>query len=349
MKPKLGDTILALRIIAAVIVLWLINWDELEQIIRSLSPGCVALAVSLEFSAFLIWALKWKFLVAKLEKVTFTTIFLGLMAGNFFSTNEIRARTLGGFGRARFLQRVTHNRAFAECYATIAVDQTGNNFIFSLLVIFSMLNVFLFLNIPWWLSIIMEVVALIIFLLALAAFISRRKINETAVVRFLRPKLQRIYDFSIFKFIRDRFDTYIKFEDTIVSSIAKFAKTYKEILKDRGVLTRDIGLSVVMYALIYAKDGVLIRGAGYDISIPHLIVALSIIFWVNSVVPVPKGLGFKELVMTGVYTMVGVPITVAVIVALMHRVIYLFFVVVVAYLAVVLLRISNRGSNRCSD
>jgi uncharacterized membrane protein YbhN (UPF0104 family) len=104
-----------------------------------------------------------------------------------------------------------------------------------------------------------------------------------------------------------------------------------------------------MYAFIYAKDGVLIRGAGYDISIPHLIVALSIIFWVNSVVPVPKGLGFKELVMTGVYTMVGVPITVAVIVALIHRAIYLFFVIVVAYLAVVFLRISNTGSNRCSD
>jgi uncharacterized membrane protein YbhN (UPF0104 family) len=53
--------------------------------------------------------------------------------------------------------------------------------------------------------------------------------------------------------------------------------------------------------------------------------------------------------MTGVYTMVGVPINVAVIVALIHRAIYLFFVIVVAYLAVVFLRISNTGSDRCSD
>ncbi len=345
MKPKPGDIVFALRLIAIVIVLWLINFDELKQIMRSVSLDCVVLAVSLELSAFLVWALKWKFLVDKLEKVKFTTIFLGLMAGNFFSTNEIRARTFGGFGRARFLRAVTHNRIYAECYATIAMDQTGNNFVFSSLVIFSMLNVFLFLNIPRWLSLTMEGVALIIFLLALAAFLSRRKVDETAVVRFLRPKLQQIYDFSIFKFVRNRFDTYTKFEETIVSSLAKFAQTYKELLKDRGTLVRDVGLSVIMYAFIYSKDGVLIRGAGYDISVPHLMVALSIIFWVNSVVPIPKGLGFKELVMTGVYTMVGVPINIAVIVSLVHRAIYLFFVIVVSYVAVVFLRISNIGSD----
>ncbi len=336
---KLSNIIFIVQLIAIVIVLCLIDFEKLELNLKSINFGYIVLAVSMELAAFLVWAAKWKFIVDKHEKVKFTTIFLCLMAGNYLLTNEIRARTLGGFGRAGYLHKVTRNRTLPECYATIAMDQTSNNFVFFLLALFSMLFVFLFLNIPWWLALIMEVVVLIVFLLALAAFLTRRKIDETAVVRFLRPKLPRIYNVSAFKFIRNRFDTYGKFEEVIVSSLAAFAKTYKQILKDRSTLARDVGLSVLMYALIYTKDYVLVQGAGYDISVLHLIVALSITFWLTAVIPVPTWPGIKELVMISIYTMVGVPITTAVIVSLIHCAIYLFFVVVIAYSAIVFLRI----------
>jgi len=336
---KLSNIIFIVQLIAIVIVLCLIDFEKLELNLKSINFDYIVLAVSMELAAFLVWAAKWKFIVDKHERVKFTTIFLCLMAGNYLLTNEIRARALGGFGRAGYLYKVTRNRTLPECYATIAMDQTSNNFVFFLLALFSMLFVFLFLNIPWWLALIMEVIVLIVFLLALATFLTRRKIDETAVVRFLRPKLQRIYNVSAFKFIQNRFDTYGKFEEVIVSSLAAFAKTYKQILKDRSTLARDVGLSVLMYALIYTKDYVLVQGAGYDISVLHLIVALSITFWLTAVIPVPTWPGIKELVMISIYTMVGVPITTAVIVSLIHCAIYLFFVVVIAYSAIVFLRI----------
>lgn len=343
---KLSNLIFIAQLIGIVVVIWLMDLGELTRSLKSIKFDYIVLAFSLELAAFLVWAQKWKFIVDKFEKVKFTTIFLCLMAGNYLRTNEIRARSLGGFGRAGYLQKFTHNRTLPDCYATIVMDQTSNSFVFFPLAMLSMLFVFLFLNIPWWLSLIMGVIALIVFLMILAAFFSRRKINETAFVRFLRPKLQRIYNVSAFKILRDRFDSYGKFEELIISNLAEFVKTYKQILKDRSTFARDVGLSVLMFALMYSKDYVLVQGAGYDISVLHLIVGLSITFWLTAVIPVPTGPGFKELVMITIFTMVGVPFTTAVIVTLIHWAIYLSFVVGIAYLAVILLRIINTGDNQ---
>jgi len=44
------------------------------------------------------------------------------------------------------------------------------------------------------------------------------------------------------------------------------------------------------------------------------------------VVPIPEGFGFKEIVIIGMYTMVGVPINIAAIGSVINRIIYLFFV-----------------------
>lgn len=340
---KLGTVIFMLRLIAAAIILLLIDFEKLIIILRSLNIDLIVLAFSLELAGFLIWTLKWKFFVDKLKKIKFTTLFLVLMAGNCLSTNVLRARTFGGFGRAKFLGTFDRGHKQANWYATIAMDQTGNNFVFTFLAIFSMLFVFLFLDIPWWLSIIMETIALLFFLSAFAAYISSRKIEKKTVIRSFYSNLHRIYNFSAIKFIRNRFDSYNKFEEMVVSGLTEFADTYRSILKDRRTMVRDLGLSVIMYAFIYSKAYVLFQSVGYDISILHLIVSFSLMLWINSIIPVPYGFGLKEIVMIGIYTMVGVPINIAAIVSFIDRAIYLFFVIIISYSAIVFMRIFHIG------
>lgn len=346
---KLGNVLLIARFIAIIIVLWLIDFEKLAIILRSINFNLIALAFLLELAGFVVWTVKWKFLVDKLEKIRFTTLFLGLMGGNCLNTNVLRARTFGGFGRAMFLRNVTQSRKHANWYATIVMDQTSNSFVFSFPVIFSLLFVFLFLNVPWWLSVIMETIVLIIFLLAFTAFLLRRKFDKTRVVRLFYSNLERIYNFSLFTFIRNRFDTYNKFEELIELSLEEFAKTSKSILKDRKILARDLALSAFMFAFIYSKAYVLFQSLGFHISISHLIVSLSLILWINSILPVPGGFGAKELVMISIYAMVGIPVTIAAIVSLIDRAIYMFFVIIISYLAIIFMRLLYIGERRCSE
>ncbi len=229
------------------------------------------------------------------------------------------------------------------------MDQTSNSFVFSFPVIFSILFVFLFLDLPFWLSIILETIVFIVLLLALAAFFSRRKIDKTAAVRFFYSNLQRMYNLPPFKFIRSRFDSYNKFEELVESSLEEFAKTFRQFLADKRILTQDAGLSAVMFVFIYAKAYVLFQSVGYDITIPHLIVSLSLILWINSVLPFPGGLGIKELIMISIYAMAGIPVTIAALVSIIDRAIYMFFVIIIAYLSIFLMRIFHIGGSRCKE
>ena len=158
--------------------------------------------------------------------------------------------------------------------------------------------------------------------------------------------LKRTYYFSLFKFIRKRFDSYQIFEELVITGIAEFEKTYKSIMKDRKILSTDIGLSVLIFASIYLKTYMIFQSVGYDITIADLIVSLSLILWLISILPIPGGLGIKELIMVGIYSMVGIPITIAVIVSLIDRVIYLFFVIFIAYAAIFIMRLFHIGQGK---
>jgi uncharacterized protein (TIRG00374 family) len=221
---KLGNIIFITRFAAIVIILFLINFEQLVLIFRSINFDLLLLAILLELSGFLIWTLKWKLIIGKLEKIKFTTLFLGLMSGNCLNTNVLRARTFGGFGRALFLKNITKDRGHGNWYATVVIDQTTNSFVFSIPVIFSLLFVILFLNIPWWLSLLLEIIAIILLMLSVFAYLSKHRLKRSNIVQFFYSTLKRIYELSLCKFIRNRY-SYQKFEELVITGLIDFEKT----------------------------------------------------------------------------------------------------------------------------
>jgi uncharacterized protein (TIRG00374 family) len=339
---KLGNIIFIARFAAMIIILLLIDFEKLVLILRSINFDLLILAILLELAGFLIWTLKWKLIIGKLEKIKFTTLFLGLMSGNCLDTNVLRARIFGGFGRAMFLKNIAKAHGHGNWYATVVIDQTTNSFVFSILFTFSILSVILFLDIPWWLSIFLEAMAIILLMLSVFAYMSKKRIKKSTIVYFFYSTLKRIYELSLFKFIRNRY-TYQKFEELVITGLIEFEKTYRLILKDRKILMRDIGLSVLMFALIYAKAYIIFQSVGYDIAISSLIISLTLTLGIISILPVPGGFGLKELILIGIYSMVGVPVTTAAVVSLIDRAIYMFFVIIIAYAATIIMRLFHIG------
>jgi len=254
----------------------------------------------------------------------------------------LRARTFGGFGRAMFLKNITKDHGHGNWYATVVIDQTTNSFVFSIPVIFSLLFVILFLNIPRWLSILLEIIAIILLILSVFAYISKQRIKKSTIVGFFYSTLKRIYELSLCKFIRNRY-SYQKFEELVITGLIEFEKTYRSILKDRKILTRDIFLSVLMFGFIYTKAYVIFQSVGSDITIFSLIISLTLTLWINSILLIPGGFGVKELIMIGMYSMVGVPLTTSAVVSLIDRAIYMFFVIIIAYAATVIMRLFHIG------
>jgi uncharacterized protein (TIRG00374 family) len=166
--------------------------------------------------------------------------------------------------------------------------------------------------------------------------------KKSTIVKFFYSTLKRIYELSICKFIRNRY-SYQKFEELVITGLNEFEKTYRSIIKDRKILKRDIGLSVLMFALIYAKAYVIFRSVGYVISIPSLIVSLTMTLGIISILLIPGGFGVKELIMIGMYSMVGVPVTTAAVVSLIDRATYMFFVIIIAYAATIIMRLFHIG------
>lgn len=343
---RFGEILFITRLITLATILLVIDYQQLALILRSIDTNLLILALLLELSGFLIWTLKWKFLVDRLKNVKFPILFLGLMGGNVLNTNVLRARTFGGFGRAMFLKNMTNDYQDANWYATVAMDQATNSFVFSIPLIFSLLFIFLFLNIPLWLSILLEVIALILFLLAFFAYLSKQRMDRSTIIEFSYLTLRRTYDFAPFKAIRNRFTSYKIFEEIVTTGLTEFAKTCKSIMKDRKIFAKDIGLSILMFAFIYSKAFIIFRSVGYNITIADLIVSLSLILWLSSILPIPGGIGIKELIMIGIYSMVGIPITTAAIVSLIDRAIYLFFVIIIAYLSIVFIRLFHISESK---
>jgi uncharacterized protein (TIRG00374 family) len=341
---KLGNIIFIARFTSLVIILLLIDFEKLFIILRSLNFDLLILAILIELAGFLIWTLKWKLIIGKLEKINFTTLFLGLMSGNCLNTNVLRARIFGGFGRAMFLKNIAkvHGQGHGNWYATVVIDQTTNSFVFSILFTFSILSVILFLDIPGWLSILLEALAIILLMLSVFAYLSKKKLKKSTIVYYFYSTLKSIYELSLFKFIRNRY-TYQKFEELVVTGLIEFENTYILIFKDRKILLRDIGLSVLMFAFIYVKAYIIFRSVGYDITIPGLIISLTLTLGIISILLVPGGFGVRELIMIGIYSMVGVPVTIAAVVSLIDRAIYMFFVIIIAYAATVIMRLFHIG------
>lgn len=71
---KLGNIIFIARFTAMVIILLLIDFEQLALILRSINFDLLILAILLELAGFLIWTLKWKLIIGKLEKIKITTL-----------------------------------------------------------------------------------------------------------------------------------------------------------------------------------------------------------------------------------------------------------------------------------
>lgn len=324
-------------------VLSYIGIDKLAESVKDTKPIYLVAAFILNLLMFLVWNLKFKFLVDKIDKgkaaANFTSLFPIIMVGSFINATTPGAKTGGGPVKAYYLSKLL-NIDKTTCMPIVIIDQLTNSGLFLILSIISVLLVFLFLDISGTISLVIEIFLLLISLIIVSGILTRKRVKRrlksfgmNKFIGKLDKLLYKIYYFKLFKFIRKRFYTYQLFESYVIERVEKFIVGFEEVARDRRLIKMDLFLALSIWILIYLKTYILFLGFGYDVNFMVVVIVVTISLFISSVMIVPGGIGLVEMAMITLYAASGVDPGIAAAVSVLDRFIFYFFALGIGYLS----------------
>lgn len=332
---------LGISIVFLVLILKNIGFTLIINAIKNANATYLAIAFGLNLASILLWNLKWNRLINNIEHVKFSALLPILMAGDFINATTPGIRTGGEAIRAYYLSKLI-SRTKSECFSTVLMDKITITGVFAIISVLIILIVFIFLEIPMIIAIILESFLLLIALLIISGFLIRRKIT-TEPNSLVNKVLPKIYEFSLFSFIRRRFKTYLSFEEYAIDRIEKFVNAFKAIAKDQELMEKDIFLAFFVWFLIYVKTYVIFLSIGYNISFMTIIVVITLSTLIGNLLMIPGGIGITEIAMMSLFMAFKVDPGVSASSAVIDRLILYFYAIGIGYICLLYLTIKYKG------
>ncbi len=319
MKKRYSIIFILLALSLLYLVLRKVGFGNILEGLRLLKWYYLVLAISINLLVFLVWNYKWRLQVCKISKIKFWELFPILMTANFFNTSTPTANLGGEPLRAYYLGK-KFKKEKAKYFATIIIDKMTNAGTALMFVIFSVLFISLFLKVPTTVKILTQ--SLIItssVIIGLALFY--RKIKLKTILRVIYP------------FFKKKYPDRNVFEQTIEKKRDNIEGVFKKFYRDRKSVSTEISLGVVMQLLTFAKAYVLFIALGQEISPLYVVLTVSISIMIGQLIVVPGGIGVVEGSMISLYTLLGVSVEIAAMVAILDRIVYYMLTLGVGYLS----------------
>jgi len=336
LKKLLNFLVFAVILTVLYFILRKIGFKNIYNNLLAAEKTYLILAFLCTLAGFFIWNLKWYFLTNKIKKVNFWYLFLTLMASSFVNTTTPGARVGGEPLRAFYLSK-KYKTEKSKFFAGIIADKAVNSIAFIVLTVLSILFVILFVEVSVKIKIILEVALVVITALIIAGIILKQKAKLKK--EYLTRIAKKIYYFSLFKTLREKFSTYKTFEAYILKKLNNVVNTLRKTLKDKKVISRDLVFSFARWGFIYLSTFFLFKAFGYDISFIAVVVVITLSIFVGSLSIVPGGMGFVETIMISLYLAFGITSGIAATVAVIDRFIFYFYSLVIGGICLVYLSI----------
>ncbi len=308
MKKRYSIIFILLALSLLYLVLKKIGFGNILEGLSMLKWYYLVLAISINLLVFLVWNYKWKLQVSKISKIKFWELFPILMTGNFFNTSTPTANLGGEPLRAYYLGK-KFRKEKAKYFATIIIDKITNAGTSLMFVIFSVLFISLFLKVPTTVKILTQsLIVTSLVIIGLALFY--RKIKLKTILRVVYP------------FFKKRYPNRNVFEQTIEKKRDNIEGVLKRFYRDRKSVSIEISLGVLMQLLTFAKAYVLFIALGQEISPLYVVLTVSISLMIGQMIVVPGGIGVVEGSMISLYTLLGVSVEIAAMVAILDRIVY---------------------------
>jgi len=332
-----GSLIGTLIVLALLVyVLWGINFYEIYLLIAQANLIWFALAILCSFLTFIIWNFRWKYIFRKLFKGDFWYLLHVLLAGAFFNTVTPGAGIGGEPFRAHFLAK-KYKKPHTKILGYILGDKIFQLAILGFFTLFSIFFVLIYVKISSNLKLILELLLIFVVVsFVVILFLTLRKVKFNLGLMFKR--------LHWFKFINSRFVTSEDFVKYIDKRINMFSGVFRKVVKDKKNIFVGISFSVVFWMLNFFVAYFLFLSFGYDVNFLNVVIVITLSNLIGAVSIIPGGVGVIEGSITLLFSAMGIPSALALLVAFMNRIIYYFFALFIGGMSLVHLRRKQNGS-----
>jgi uncharacterized membrane protein YbhN (UPF0104 family) len=293
-------------------------------------PLWLALSILPLAGRFLIWAFKWRRMLARRSPVPYRFCLRALAAGSFVNLTTPTAKLAGGFVRAALLHR-RHGWGMATAYGWSMADQVTN--VLGHLLLYGLLAPVAALGFPPGPE---RSVLLGSGLLVLGGIVLSVALRGTAWRLLARPAFSG-------RFGRLLPVTWRGEEREDGDRGAGVREILRPLLLEGGAwrtFLPDLAWAAVAFGAVCVANALVFRALGADAPIAQLSIVVVLGYFAGVAVGAWGGVGVTEAALTGLYIQIGVPPDLAAAGTLLHRA--LFYAVVLGWGGAALLMENRR-------
>ncbi len=276
---------------------------------------------------FIFWSVRFSYSLRNLTGArNYFFSFCVLMAGVFVNTITPGSNVGGEPVRAYYLNQ-KYNKPKTKFLGAIFGDKVFHMFVFGLFLVFSLLFFSIFIKGNLIFDIFIYVFLFLVILFLVLLF--RKKI------RGFSKLLYRL------KFIRNKFEKQKDFETYLDKRISNFNKSLKETVFNKKFFIFGVTFSFFIWILNYLATYFVFLSLGVNVNFLIVIVVVSLGYLIGDVSPIPGGVGIVESAMYLLYSSMNIESSVAITVALLSRLIYYFYAIIIGGLCLFYLKNKN--------
>ncbi|HTX60681.1 MAG TPA: UPF0104 family protein [Methanobacterium sp.] len=256
--------------------------------------------IVLEAGIFLVWTYRWKLILTTVnEHIPFRSLLAMLLASTF--GNNVTPGAAGGEPLRAYLLSATHDTPFEIAFASATADRVFEFFPFVLISLFAAFFI-LGWEIPIWTKIIVFLMIMVsIFFFAIVLYaVYRKEISQRVIIRIMKS----IHPFFI-KLVKSDLSI-VEMNEKIIFYINRFSKGFLQVVKDKKIFIIGFILSFFMWGLDIVRFYVCFVTIGVYPPVIPLIIIYTIGILVMLVPLLPGSWGIREVIIVGLFAVVGV-------------------------------------------
>lgn len=234
------------------------------------------------------------------------------LAGFFINVITPGSQVGGEPVRAYYLGK-RYKKPKTKVFGAVLADRVIHAIASLFFIIASLLFILTYIPVSKELKIIFQTTLL--FILAVIAVIAWMNMKKTKFS--FRDLLEKLGILSKIKKIKALGD--------VEKHLGNFTSSFKRTIRDKNILFFGIVFSLLHWVLVYLSSYFLFLSLGVHISFFIVIVVVSLGSLVGEISPTPGGIGIIEGFMVFFYSIVGISLSAAIIVAILSRVIMYFY------------------------
>ncbi|MBU0466834.1 MAG: flippase-like domain-containing protein [Nanoarchaeota archaeon] len=333
MRKRIGIPLIIIILALLFYTLKDINFLEVYSLLKQINPLYLILAILSYLCYFLIWNARWQHTMKGFVNARYFSLLRILFAGVFVNTITPGTGIGGEPVRAYYLKK-KYKHPKTKFLGYILADKTFNVIAFAIFIVFSLIFLSFFLKIPSIAKTISFTIlaALVIFTIILLLVWK----NSRYEMRWLAEKFYKI------KSIRKRFNNLPHLEKYLTRKTHNFTIVFKEVVTDKHKIYFGIILSIILRLFEYLAVYLIFLSLGVNMNFISIIVVVTLSHLLGDLSPTPGGIGVVEGSMILLYSAIGIPPALAAVVALLTRVIYYFYTLLLGGLSLLWLKLASK-------